>query len=143
MLGEFTHTLDDKNRLTLPKKFLSELGKKLVIARWLDGSLSIYSLKAWEAEMAKMEHLSKTEPAARGFSRFFIGGATEVEPDKAGRIVVPEHLKHLATLEKEAVLIGMQSRVEVWDKARWQSYKEGLERSGDKMAEQLGELGII
>lgn len=143
LLGEFTHTLDDKNRLTLPKKFLSELGKKLVISRWLDGSLSIYSYKAWQEEMHKMENLSKTEATARGFSRFFIGGATEVEPDKAGRVVVPEHLKSLAKLDKEAVLIGMQTRVEIWEKSRWEAYKTSLEQEGDQMAEKLGELGII
>lgn len=143
LLGEFTHTLDDKNRLTLPKKFLSELGKRLVISRWLDGSLSIYSSSAWQAEMEKMSKLSSTEQTARGFTRYFVGGATEVEPDKAGRIVVPEHLKSLAKIEKDAVLIGMQSRVEIWEKTRWESYKQELEQEGDTMAEQLGALGII
>lgn len=143
LLGEFTHTFDDKNRLTLPKKFLSELGKRLVISRWLDGSLSIYSSSAWQAEMEKMSKLSSTEQTARGFTRYFVGGATEVEPDKAGRIVVPEHLKSLAKIEKDAVLIGMQSRVEIWEKTRWESYKQELEQEGDTMAEQLGALGII
>jgi MraZ protein len=143
LLGEYTHTLDDKNRLTLPVKFKSELGKKIVVTRGLDSSLFIYSQKEWKIITEKLSSLSMTHGDSRGFSRFFLAGAAEVELDKSGRILVPEHLKGFAKLSKEVVLAGVQSRVELWDAKAWASYKHKMERDGDLMAEKLGEVGII
>ena len=143
LLGEFTHTLDDKNRLTLPKKFKSELGKKVVVTRGLDSSLFIYSEKEWKKITEKMSELSMTHSDSRGFSRFFLAGAAEAELDKAGRMLVPEHLKDFAKLSKEVVLTGVQSRVELWDAKEWAAYKRKLERDGDLLAEKLGEIGVL
>ena len=142
LLGEYTHTLDDKNRLTLPIKFKSELGKKIVVTRGLDSSLFIYSQTEWENITKKLAGLSMTDANSRGFSRFFLAGATEAELDKAGRVLVPEHLKSFAKLKKD-VLAGVQSRVELWDAKAWKAYKLKMERDGDLMAEKLGEIGVL
>ncbi len=143
LLGEYTHTLDDKNRLTLPVKFKAELGKKIVITRGLDRSLFVYSLGEWNNITEKLGNLPMTHGDSRGFSRFFLAGAAEVEPDKAGRILVPEHLKAFAKLGKDVVVTGVQSRVELWDANEWEAYRSKMEEDGDSMAEKLGEIGVI
>ncbi len=143
LLGEYTHTLDDKNRLTLPAKFKSELGKKIVITRGLDSSLFIYSWKEWEKITKELSSLPMTSSDSRGFSRFFLAGAAEVEPDKAGRILVPESLKSFAELDKDVVVTGVQSRVELWDAKKWEAYRVKMEEDGDSMAEKLGAIGVM
>ncbi len=143
LLGEFTHTLDDKNRLTLPKKFKSELGKKIVVTRGLDKSLFVYSQKEWKVITDKLSTLSMTDENSRGFSRFFLAGAAEINLDKSGRMLVPEHLKDFAQLQKEVVLTGVQSRVELWDASIWKSYSAKMEENGDLMASKLGEIGVL
>ncbi len=143
LLGEYTHTLDDKNRLTLPTKFKSELGKKIVVTRGLDSSLFVYSQQEWKKITEKLAGLSMADANSRGFSRFFLAGATEAELDKAGRVVVPEHLKQFAKLSREVVLTGVQSRVELWDAKLWKSYSKKMEQNGDMMASKLGEIGVL
>jgi len=143
LLGEFTHTLDDKNRLTLPKKFKSELGKNIVVTRGLDKSLFVYSQKEWKVITDKLSTLSMTDENSRGFSRFFLAGAAEIELDKSGRMLVPEHLKDFAKLSKDVVLTGVQSRVELWDAKLWKSYSKKMEKDGDMMASKLGEIGVL
>jgi MraZ protein len=143
LLGEYTHTLDDKNRLTLPVKFKSELGKKVVVTRGLDSSLFVYSQAEWQKITDKLSQLSMTDANSRGFSRFFLAGASEVQLDKAGRILVPEHLKEFAKLGKEVVATGVQSRVELWDARAWKSYSKKMEKDGDMMASKLGEIGVL
>ena len=143
LLGEYNHALDDKNRLTLPVKFKSELGKKIVVTRGLDSSLFVYSQKEWKIITEKLSGLSMTDATSRGFSRFFLAGAAELELDKAGRMLVPEHLKDFANLGKDVVLTGVQSRVELWDAKVWKSYSTKMEKDGDTMASKLGEIGVL
>ncbi len=143
LLGEYNRALDDKNRLTLPVKFKSELGKKIVVTRGLDSSLFIYSQKEWKIITEKLSGLSMTDATSRGFSRFFLAGAAELELDKAGRMLVPEHLKDFAKLGKDVVLTGVQSRVELWDAKVWKSYSTKMEKDGDTMASKLGEIGVL
>ncbi len=143
LLGEFTHTLDDKNRLTLPVKFKSELGKKIVVTRGLDSSLFVYSQKEWKVITQEMRKMSFTDANSRGFSRFFLAGAAEIELDKSGRMLVPEHLKEFAKLGKDVVLTGVQSRVELWDAKLWKSYSKKMEKDADMMASKLGEIGVL
>jgi MraZ protein len=143
LLGEYNHTLDDKNRLTLPKKFASELGKKIVITRGLDSSLFVYSQKEWGVISEKVAQLSMTDANSRGFGRFFLSGAAEVVLDKAGRMLVSEALKSFAKLGKDVVVTGVQSRVELWDAKVWQKYKAKMEKDAELMAEKLGEVGVL
>jgi len=143
LLGEYTHTLDDKKRLMLPKKFKTSLGKKLVITRGLDNCLFLYSEKEW-AEIAKrLKELSFAQSDTRGFTRFMFSGAAEVGLDSAGRILVPEHLKKFASLKARVVLTGVADRVEIWDEKRWNTYQGGIEEQGNALAEKLGEIGVL
>lgn len=138
-IGEYTHTLDPKNRLSLPAKFRKDLGRVVVITRGLDHCLYVYPKKDW-AEEAKRHasHASGTK-AGRGLARLFLAGAMEAEVDGAGRVLIPDHLKGFARLGNKAVVAGVASRVEIWDETAWKKYTTAIERDADSFAESLGD----
>ena len=143
LLGEYTHTLDDKRRVMLPKKFKDALGKKVVVTRGLDNCLFLYSHKEWADVAKRLRELSFAQKDTRGFNRFMFSGAAEVDVDRTGRILIPEHLKQFAALKTKVVLAGVSDRVEIWDEKRWVAYQEQIERQGDALAEKLGEIGVL
>ncbi|OGG80639.1 cell division/cell wall cluster transcriptional repressor MraZ [Candidatus Kaiserbacteria bacterium RIFCSPLOWO2_01_FULL_54_13] len=142
-IGEYEHSLDEKKRVSLPKSFRATLGKKVVMTRGLDNCLFVYSRSAWEKVAEKLQSLSFVNPDTRGFNRFMLSGAAEVEVDGAGRILIPEHQKAFAGLKKNVVFAGVSDRVEVWDAIRWHSYKTRIEKQADALAEKLGEIGAL
>lgn len=142
-IGEYEHTLDEKKRVSLPKNFRAGLGKKLVVTRGLDNCLFVYPRSSWEKVAAQLQKLSFTQSDTRGFSRFILSGATEVEVDRAGRILLPEHHKEFAGLKKTVIFAGVSDRVEVWDSAVWKSYKSRIEKQAERMAETLGQIGAL
>jgi MraZ protein len=142
-IGEYEHTLDDKKRVSLPKQFRAGLGKKVIMTRGLDNCLFIYSRGNWEKVAEKLQALTFAQADTRGFNRFILSGAAEVEVDAAGRILIPEHQKEFAGLKKEVVFAGVSDRVEVWDTAVWKNYKARIEKQADAMAEKLGEIGAL
>ena len=141
-LGEYTHTIDQKNRLAIPVKFRREAGKKVVVTRGLDNCLFIFPQKEWIALADKLGALPLSQKDARGFSRLMLAGAMEVSVDGLGRILVPEYLKGYAHLKKEVVVAGVYGRMEIWDQNLWSAYKKKNEKEADEMAERMGELGI-
>ena len=143
LIGEYTHSIDSKKRLSLPSKWRRELGKKLVVTRGLDNCLFIYPQKEWEKITKKIGDLPLGQAGTRGFNRFFLSGAVEVEVDSVGRILVPDFLKDFAGLANKVVFAGIHNRVEMWDEKTWQSYKRKIEQQADKLAEQLGEIGVL
>jgi MraZ protein len=143
LIGEYAHTLDDKKRISLPKAFVGQLGKKMVLTRGLDGCLFLFSAKGWEGVAGKLQALSFAASDSRGFNRFFLSGAVEVEADSAGRILIPDHHKEFAGLAREVVFAGVSDRVEVWDAGKWKQYKARIESNADALAEKLGEIGVI
>jgi MraZ protein len=143
LIGEYVHTLDDKKRLSLPAKFRKALGKGAIVTRGLDHCLSIYSAESWKGIMTKMGALSLGAVDSRGFTRFMLSGAAELEVDSAGRVLIPEHLRHFAHFKSKVVFAGAGDRVEVWDDEKWTLYKKHIEHQGDTMAERLGEVGAL
>lgn len=143
LLGEYLHTLDPKKRVSLPAKFRKEVGKKVVVTRGLDACLFVYSLKAWEKIALKLQDLSIGQADQRGFNRFLLSGAVEVDVDSAGRILVPDFLKDFANLKNRVILAGAGDRVEVWNENNWKEYKRRIEKQADAMAEKLGDLGVL
>ena len=143
LIGEYTHSLDPKKRLSLPAKFRSELGKKVVITRGLDNCLFVYPLKEWQRISKKIAELPLGQADTRGFNRFFLSGAVEVDIDSVGRILVPDFLKDFAGLGTKVVLAGIHDRVEIWDENVWSEYKKRIEKQGDALAEKLGEIGVF
>ncbi len=142
-IGEYEHTLDDKKRVSLPKAFRAALGRKMVMTRGLDNCLFVYPQKNWAKVAAKLEKLSFAQADTRGFNRFILSGAAEVETDSAGRILIPEHQKLFAGLGKTVVFAGVSDRVEVWDAEKWSGYKAKIEKQADSMAETLGSIGAL
>lgn len=143
LIGEYTHTLDPKKRLSLPAKFRKELGRTVVVTRGLDTCLFVYSTKEWKTIAEKIRNLPMGQADTRGFSRFLFSGAVEVDVDAVGRMLIPDFLKAFAGLTEKVVLAGVETRVEVWDSNNWEDYKKRIEKQADSMAEKLGEIGVI
>ena len=142
-IGEYEHALDDKKRVMLPKAFKNGLGKKMVMTRGFDNCLFVYPQDAWKKVAEKLQTLSFAQADTRGFSRFLLSGAAEVEVDAAGRVLIPENNKQFAGLKRTVVFAGVSDRVEVWDAGLWKSYKARIEKQADAMAEKLGEIGVL
>ena len=143
LIGEYTHTIDDKNRLSLPAKFRAELGKKVVVTPGLDGCLFVFTLKQWEKISGKLGESSLLKGDTRSFNRYMLGGAAEAEIDSIGRVLIPDFLRERAKLQEKVAVVGVQSRVELWNEKAWRGYKSGVERQADTLAEKLGSVGVL
>ncbi len=139
-MGEYNHTIDIKNRLIIPSKFREALGEEFVITKGLDGCLFVYDHAEWTAFEEKLKSLPLTNKDARTFVRFFLAGAASVEVDKQGRVLVPSVLKDFAGINKDVVLIGVASRIEIWSKERWDD--ESAYEDVESIAEHMSELGL-
>ena len=143
LIGEYTHTIDPKKRLSLPSKFRKELGTKVIVTRGLDNCLFIYPINEWQKISEKLGELPMGQSDTRGFNRFILSGAVEVAIDSLGRILIPDFLRDFASLKNKVVLAGVQTRIEIWGDKQWSQYKKKIERQADNMAEKLGEIGIL
>jgi MraZ protein len=141
-MGEYQHTIDDKNRLIIPSKFREGLGDKFVMTKGLDNCLFVYPLEEWEKLEQKLKALPFTKSDARAFVRFFFSGASECELDKQGRVLVPQVLKDHAQIKKDVVIIGVSSRVEVWSKEVWERYSQEAQQDYEVIAENLTDLNF-
>lgn len=141
-IGEYHHSLDSKGRVALPVKFRRELGVGAIITKGLDHCLFIFGIKEWEALAQKLNAMPFAKADVRAFARSLLAGAMDVQPDKQGRILIPDYLRTYSNLKKQIVVAGVYSRIEIWDTESWQQYKSKIESSGDEIAEKLGELGI-
>ncbi len=140
-MGEYNHTIDAKGRLIVPAKFRELLGDEFVVTRGLDGCLFVYPKEEWKAIEAKFREVSQFSKDARKFARFFFAGAAACEVDKQGRILLPSVLREFAGIQKEVVLAGVVSRIEIWSKDRWQAENgyDGME----EVAEHMASLGLM
>ena len=141
-LGEYQYSIDDKKRLAIPIKFRQALGKKAVITRGLDSCLFLFPMKDWQVLAGKLSQLPLSQADARGFARMMLAGAMEVSLDNLGRILIPDYLKDYAGLSKKTIIAGLFNRVEIWDEAKWNIYKERTEKEAGDIAERLKELGV-
>lgn len=141
-MGEYQHSIDEKGRLIIPAKFRDALGPTFVVTRGLDNCLFVYPEKEWSAMEQKLKALPLMKSDARAFTRFFLAGATECELDKQGRVNIPANLREHAGLDKECVVIGVSSRVEIWSKENWDKYSEISEQSFNDIAEKLVDFNL-
>ena len=142
LMGEFQHNLDAKGRLFMPVKLREALGTKFVLTKGLDGCLFVYDLEQWRLLEAKLNSLPMTRKGARDFNRFFFGGAAEGECDIQGRVLLPVNLREFAGLDKNAVIVGVGNRAEIWDAERWNAYNEENAEDVGELAEQLADLDL-
>jgi MraZ protein len=141
-LGEYEATLDAKGRFLLPagfKKQLSEeAGSQFVINRGFEKCLTLYPMKSWEPIFAEIGKLNDFDPKVREFRRYFLNGATVLESDSAGRLLVPPNLKEHAGLEKDIVLVAAMNKIEIWDKDKYQQFFESFSpESFSQLAQQV------
>jgi len=143
LIGEYNYSIDAKKRLAIPSKLRKEFSEGLIITRGLDSCLFLFPKNEWQKFVDKLSALPLGQSDIRNFVRFMLSGAQEVELDGLGRILIPDYLKNYATLNKKIVVIGALNRLEIWDDSKWNQYKNNIEKDGDKIAEKLGELGMI
>lgn len=141
-IGEYTHSLDDKGRLAVPKKFRAALAKGAVVTRGLDHCLFLYTRNEWAKLAEKLANLPFAQANTRAFARLMLAGAMDVEIDKQGRLIVPEYLRTFAGLKKEMVVAGLYNRLELWDAGQWSVYTKRTEAESTTIAEQMGQLGV-
>lgn len=133
LIGEYGYSIDLKGRLNFPARLREDLGERFMIAKGLgDPCLAVYSMAEWEEKTAKI----KTYPTAKAkeLQRFLFPSAFEAEPDKQGRIVIPQNLREYAGLEKDVMVVGTGDRCEIWSKDEWER------ASGSISAESIREL---
>jgi transcriptional regulator MraZ len=140
LLGEYEHTIDDKNRLTLPARFRHAFGDGIVVTRGMDGCLYAYTREEWgklvDSSLATLNPLSQE---ARRMRRFFFSGASEAELDKQGRLMLPAALIEHAKLGRDVVVAGVHDHLEIWDRAAWRKELAEVEGSAEHVAERLAQ----
>ena len=141
-IGEYQHTIDPKGRVIMPAKFREGLGERFVLTKGLDHCLFAYPNEEWSILEKKLRSLPLTNKDARAFIRFFFAGACECELDKQGRILIPANLREYAGLEKDVVIIGVSTRVEIWSKNKWDEYNSASNLDHEAIVERMAELGI-
>ena len=137
LLGEYEHTLDDKNRLTLPAKFREAFTGGVVVTRGMDGCLYAYTRDDFARLVERTRALDPLSRESRVMQRHFFSGATDAEPDKQGRVMLPAALLQSAGLAREVVVAGVYDHVEIWDRAAWRQHLEEVEGSAEHVAERL------
>ena len=142
LIGEYEHSLDVKGRLILPAKIREDMGDKFIVTKGLDGCLFGFSQNEWTNFEEKLKTLPLTNKNARDFVRFFLSGATECEIDKQGRFLIAGNLREYANLEKDAIIIGVGTRIEIWNREKWKSYNSDENISADEIAENMTMSGI-
>ena len=142
LIGEYKHTIDNKKRLAIPAKFRKDLGEKAVITKGFESCLVIYILDEWQKHAQKLESLPTGQADARNLARMILSGASDVELDKLGRILIPDYLKNYASLKKNVTLLGLSNKIEIWDTEKWEEHRKKTESSVGDIAERLKELGI-
>ena len=136
-MGEYHHSLDEKNRIVIPTKFRDELGDKFVIARGLENCLYIYSLEEWDKIVQKLKTLPFNKKDVRTFSRAFFSGASICEFDKSGRINITSPLVSYAGLKTKCVIIGVNDHLEIWDEDAFNKFLDDNSSSLEDIAENL------
>ena len=136
-MGEYHHNIDEKSRLVVPSNFRDLLGSSFVVTRGLEKCLYIYTLDEWNKIKEKLEALPNTKKDVRTFMRTFYSGANNAELDKSGRVVISSNLKEYANLEKECVILGVNDRIEIWDKREFDSFMDTYADKIEDIAENL------
>ena len=139
-MSQYNHTVDTKGRLIVPSKFREQLGDEFVVTKGMDGCLFVYANDDWNAFEQKLTSLPLINKEARKFARFFLAGAASVEVDKQGRILLPTNMRQFAGLEKDVVLVGVGSRIEIWSLENWENMDADSDM--DDIAGTMESLGL-
>ena len=141
-IGEYQYTVDEKGRMAVPAKWRDELRAGAVLTRGLDNCLFLFPKAQWDLLAEKLAALPLSQANSRAFSRLMLAGASEVELDSQGRILVPGYLRAYANLRAGVVVAGLLTRLEIWDEKAWKTYKGKAEQDSTDIAEHMGSLGV-
>ena len=141
-LGESRHALDPKGRLTVPARFRAELGNVVYATKGLDRCIFIYTMDEWKKLEEKIYALPFTKGDVRAFTRMFFSGASELEMDKQGRVLLPASLIEYAGIDKEIMIMGVGARIELWSIDNWSAYEKEATRSFEEITENLVNFGL-
>lgn len=142
--GEFSHKIDKKGRIAIPSKFRSYLADGVVITRGFEGCLVLYSKKEWQKVLLNLSSLPSNQVESRTFQRIILSGAFDAFLDAQGRILIPEYLRKYAQVSpgNEIMIIGVNNKIEIWAKDRWENYKKNFEKNIEKISQKLPEIGL-
>lgn len=139
--GEYTHTIDRKGRLILPAKFRevaqSSFIERFFVTRGLDTCLFMFAEEEWRLQENKFKAISFTNQQSRTFNRLYFSGATDVIPDKQGRILLPQYLKDFAGIKRDVIIVGVSNRIEIWARDTWRDFYANSKQSFEEIAERL------
>ncbi len=141
-LGEFEHAIDEKGRVAIPARFREELGEGLVLTRGFDHCLQAFPRPFFQQLSERISALPLGHEEVRNLRRLIFSGAAEVDPDRQGRILIPQNLREYAALSEQVVIAGLNTHFELWSSERWGTVLNTLDSSAGAMAEQLAALGI-
>jgi MraZ protein len=139
-LGEYTHVIDDKGRLTIPAKYRALVAQGLVVTRGFDQNLMLFPLDGWEDLAARIAQRPLSDESVRAFRRRVFSGAVDLSPDRQGRILLPQYLRDFAGINGEVVIAGMFNYMEIWGVEAWQNVRASIEDNND--ADRWVDLGI-
>lgn len=140
-LGQFNHSLDKKGRVIMPAKFRDYLSEGVIITKSPDGCLAVFPKNEWQKVQENIRTVS-ADHDSRMISRILFSGASEESIDKQGRLPVPAILRSYAGLSDEAVVIGLSGHIEIWDKAKWETYQGVADSAYTNIAAGFSELGF-
>ena len=139
--GQYEHTIDKKGRVILPSRFrdmFKEYGiERLYVTTGLDNCLFLFTEDEWKSQESKLKSMPFTKSDFRKFNRMYFSGASQIDFDKQGRILLPKYLKDFAEIKRDVVIIGVANRMEIWSKERWQDYYKSSKGSFEEIAEKL------
>ena len=135
--GSFTHNLDDKGRLMIPRKMREELGYKVYIMKGFEGSLSLYNEERYQKLVEEFSRLSFNQSKVRGYLRLQFASTYEMEVDKLGRVQIPTALLTKYNISKEVLVLGIGDHIEVWDKAKYEEYENNIRDEFESIAENI------
>lgn len=141
-IGEYSATIDEKGRVSIPAKFRNTIKATIVVTKGLDESLFLYTEDEWVRLAEKLASLPIATANTRAFSRMMLAGAMDCDVDKQGRIILPQYLKEFAKIQKKIVFAGLYNRIELWSEELWTAYKAQTEKDSGSIAEQLGNIGV-
>lgn len=141
-IGEYSHSIDEKGRLSLPAKFRRQLEGGVVVTRGLDHCLTVYPLAQWQERAQKLAELPDHLKKNRDYARLQLAGAWDADVDSQGRIMLPDYLRRYASLHKQVVVTGLYDRLEIWDTTAWQAYRDETENRSNDIAESITYPGL-
>lgn len=141
-MGTYQNNVDPKGRVSIPVKYREALGERFFVTKGFDSCIDIYTVEEWEKFAEKLQRLSQTKRDMRDFVRFIFGNATEVELDKQGRILLPAMLRETVGIEKEVIVMGVGSKVEIWDKAAWDERQQVISQHISEISENIGAFDV-